>query len=40
MFRIEDRHVGKMDLGETGCGEVNCIHLALDGDHWQAVVNA
>jgi hypothetical protein len=30
----------KMDLGETGWGDVEWIHLAQDRDHWRALVNA
>jgi hypothetical protein len=29
----------KMDLGGTGREVVNWIHLAQDGDQWQALVN-
>jgi hypothetical protein len=29
-----------MDLGETGWGRVEWIHLAQDRDRWRAVVNA
>jgi hypothetical protein len=30
----------KMDLGETGWGGVEWIHLAQDRDQWRALVNA
>jgi hypothetical protein len=30
----------KMDLLEMGCGGLDCIKLAEDGDRWRAVVNA
>jgi hypothetical protein len=30
----------KIDLGETGCGVVEWIHLAQDREHWWALVNA
>jgi hypothetical protein len=30
----------KMDLRETGCGDVEWIHLAQDMNRWRAVVNA
>jgi hypothetical protein len=30
----------KMDLGETGWGDVEWIHLAQDRDQWRALVNA
>jgi hypothetical protein len=29
----------KMDLGEIGCGDMDCIDLAQDKDQWRAVVN-
>jgi hypothetical protein len=29
----------KMDLGETGFGDVDWIHLAQDRDRWRALVN-
>lgn len=29
----------KMDLRETGFGGVDWIHMAKDGDQWQALVN-
>jgi hypothetical protein len=29
----------KMDLGETGFGDVDWIHLAQDSDRWRALVN-
>jgi hypothetical protein len=29
----------KMDLGETGFGDVDWIHWAQDRDRWQALVN-
>jgi hypothetical protein len=29
----------KMDLREIGFGDVDWIHLAQDGDRWQALVN-
>jgi hypothetical protein len=29
----------KRDLGETGFGDVDWIHLAQDRDSWRAVVN-
>jgi hypothetical protein len=29
----------KIDLGEIGFGDVDWIHLARDGDTWQALVN-
>jgi hypothetical protein len=29
----------KMDLREIGWGGVECIHLAQDRDHWQALMN-
>jgi hypothetical protein len=28
-----------MDLREVGWGGINLIHLAQDGDKWQALVN-
>jgi hypothetical protein len=28
-----------MDLRETGFGGVDWIHMAKDGDQWQALVN-
>jgi hypothetical protein len=30
----------KMDLEETGWGDVEWIHLAQDRDRWRALVNA
>jgi hypothetical protein len=30
----------KMDLGQIGCGDVNWIGLAWDGDRWRALVNS
>jgi hypothetical protein len=30
----------KMDLRETGFGDVDWIHLAQDRDRWRALVNA
>jgi hypothetical protein len=30
----------KMDLGESGWGGVEWIHLAQDRDRWRALVNA
>jgi hypothetical protein len=29
----------RMDPIETGCDDVDWIHLAQDRDHWQALVN-
>jgi hypothetical protein len=29
----------KMELGEIGCGLVDCIDLARDRDRWGAIVN-
>jgi hypothetical protein len=29
----------EMDLGETGSGDVDWIHLARDRDMWRALVN-
>jgi len=29
----------KLDLGETGCKGVNCIHLAQDRDQWWSLLN-
>jgi hypothetical protein len=30
----------RMDLQEVGCGDIDWIGLAQDGDSWQALVNA
>jgi hypothetical protein len=30
----------KMDLQEVGCGVMDWIELAYDGDRWRALVNA
>jgi hypothetical protein len=30
----------RMDLGEAGWGDVECIGLAQDSDKWRALVNA
>jgi len=30
----------KMDLQDTGCGGMDWIELAQDGDRWQALVKA
>jgi hypothetical protein len=30
----------RMDLGEVGCGDVDWIGLAQDGNRWRAVVNS
>jgi hypothetical protein len=30
----------RMDLGEVGWGDVDCIGLAQDRDKWRALVNA
>jgi hypothetical protein len=30
----------RMDLRETGLGDVDCIRLAQDRDRWRAVVSA
>jgi hypothetical protein len=27
-----------MNLGKTGCGDMEWIHLALDRDQWRALV--
>jgi hypothetical protein len=30
----------RMDLGEVGWGDVDCIGLAMDRNRWRAVVNS
>jgi hypothetical protein len=30
----------RMDLGEVGCGDVDCIGLAQDRNRWRALVNS
>jgi hypothetical protein len=30
----------RMDLGEVGCGDVDCIGLAQDMNRWRALVNS
>jgi hypothetical protein len=37
--RHEQEDKIKMDLRETRCGCVDCIHLAQDRDWWQVLLN-
>jgi hypothetical protein len=37
---FQNKEIGlKIDLRETGWGEMDCIHLAQDSNQWRALVN-